>query len=86
MLNVEGYELPVALKPVSSESNESSDDEETVNLSRSIIVQGVSLDVEDIIFAALENSKKNGGSIESSTYDASTETILVRFVDKAGSV
>jgi len=81
VLKVQGVEVTVAVK---AEYSDSSDDDEAENVSRSIMVQGVSPDDEELILTALESSKKNGGTIESSTYDESTETVSVCFVQKEG--
>lgn len=86
MLRIQGFEVTVAEKTEchSLEEEERDEDTDDDKNRRTIVVEGVPEEMENIIIAALESSKKNGGPIEFSTYDQSSETLTVCFVDQTG--
>jgi len=53
-------------------------------LLRTVIVRDVSDDMADIIGVYLENPRKNGGPIESSSYDKATKQLTICFVSQQG--
>ena len=53
-------------------------------LLRTVVVRDVSDDMEDVVCGYLENPRKNGGPIESSSYDEDTGQLTICFLSQHG--
>jgi len=63
-----------------------SDDEavQDEKLTRTVIVRDVSADMEDVVLVYLENPRKNGGPIETCSYNTVTNQLSICFVSQQG--
>jgi len=66
------------------DDDDDGDDVQDEMLLRTVIVHDVSVDMEDLVSVYLENPRKNGGPIESTSYDEDTKQLTVRFDSQQG--
>jgi len=84
-LQIQGNTVTVSWAPAAA--NASADDDDAVHddmLRRTVIVQDVSDDMADIVSVYLENPRKNGGMLESSSYNEASKQLTLCFVSQQG--
>ena len=82
-LQIQGNTVTVSRAP-SAAAAASDDGVPDEMLLRTIIVQDVSDDMEDVVCVYLENPRKNGGPIESSSYSQASKQLTICFVSQQG--
>jgi len=84
-LQIQGNTVTVSWAPAAA--NASADDDDAVHddmLRRTVTVQDVSDDMADIASVYLENPRKNGGMLESSSYNEASKQLTLCFVSQQG--
>jgi len=83
-LQIQGNTVTVSLAvPTAAEYNDNEDVQDDILL-RTVIVHDVPADMEDTACVYLENPKKHGGPIESSSYSEDTKRLTVCFDTRQG--
>jgi len=86
-LSIQGNMITVSHAPAAAADIDSEDDDAGLRddmLHRTVIVQDVSEDMEDVVCVYLENPRKNGGPIESLSYNGDSRQLTIRFVAQEG--
>ena len=82
-LQIQGNTVTVSRAPDSTAAADDGDVQDEV-LRRTVIVKDVSADMEDVVCVYLENPRKSGGPIESSSYSQAGRQLTVCFVNQQG--
>jgi len=85
-LLIQGNTITVSLAPTAAGADVDTEDEagQDEMLLRTVIVHDVSDDMEDVVSVYLENPRKNGGPIESSSYNQDTKQLSLCFASQQG--
>jgi len=84
-LHIQGNIVTVSRATAADDGADDDDDDDGEEmLLRTVIVQDVSHDMEDVVRGDLENPRKNGGRIESSSYSKASKQLTVCFVSQQG--
>lgn len=83
-LQIQNNTVTVSHAAAAATAAASGDDGQDEKLLRTVIVQDVTDCMEDVVCVYLENPRKNGGPIESSSYNEASKELTVCFVSQQG--
>lgn len=86
-LQIQGNTITVSQAAADGADSDDDDDDAATwdeMLLRTVIVHDVSDDMEDVVCVYLENPKKLGGPIESSSYNPDTKELSICFISQQG--
>ena len=85
-LQIQGNTITVRRAPAAAAADDDDDDnhDDDEMLLRTVIVHDVSADMEDTVCVYLENPRKNGGPVESLSYNQNTKELTLCFVTQQG--